>query len=58
MGLSSFLLKWLAKKEYKKYSLNKQCAIKNQTDIFNKIMLRGRGSEFWKQKKNTKHQKI
>tara|TARA_B100000530_G_scaffold96932_1_gene59937 strand:+ start:353 stop:1852 length:1500 start_codon:yes stop_codon:yes gene_type:complete len=51
MGLSSFLLKWLAKKEYKKYSLNKQCAIKNQTDIFNKIMLRGRGSEFWKQKK-------
>lgn len=51
MGLSSFLLKWLAKKEYKKYSVNKQCAIKNQTDIFNKIMLRGRGSEFWKQKK-------
>ena len=51
MGLSSFLLKWLAKKEYKKYSSNKQTAIKNQSEIFNKILLRGSQSLFWKQNK-------
>ncbi len=51
MGLSSFLLRWLAKKEYKKYSLAKQDAIKNQTNIFNKIILQGSTSDFWRQKK-------
>jgi hypothetical protein len=51
MRLSSFLLKWLAKKEYKKYSSDKQDAIKNQASIFNKIILRGGQSAFWKENK-------
>lgn len=57
MNISSLLLKLLAKKEYKKYSLNKLSAIKNQKEIFNKIILNGSQSMFWKQNKFPKIRK-
>ena len=48
MGLSSLLLKFLAKKTYAKHSKNKYSAIDNQRVVFEDILSRGCSSVFAK----------
>ena len=55
MGISAILLKMLAKKEYSKYSKNKNSALQDQSNIFREILVRGHNSVFGKQKKLAKN---
>jgi hypothetical protein len=55
MGISSLLLKILAKKEYSKYSKNIHSALEDQANVFKDILAQGHNSIFGKQKKLQKH---
>ena len=48
MGLSSFILKIIAKDFFKKNQIEKYRAIENQKRLYNKIIARGSGSLFGK----------